>query len=624
MKLARLGFALVFAGCAGCGGTSASNGFHDGGGRDGTIKDSRPGDAGSFPDALFLDSSEDAGPKLGCSKDLRSVVNAKGAVVSRCPSNQGCASGACVPACQAAAAGKSTFGCDFVVATPSFYWPTYPSCFAVFIANDWGQPATIQVSRSGVDYDPTSFGYFPVVGISQGSWTAIPSTGLPPASLGVLFLSQGSGGTNCPHGVAIVGFTMGSSVYTGHAAATGVGEAFHIVTSVPVTAYDIMGWENESFGKNYLASTELLIPTTAWTTNYLGIVPPRGSAKGSQGPQWGQLVAAEDGTTVNVVPNVTLPKGPEVASAPASMLTTFSLNAGQYIQWQDSEEMSGTVISSNHPVGFTGGSTYGCYSSLTSTGGIAAGGGCSSVHQQIPPISAMGHDYVAAPYATRMASLAPESIPYRLVGVVDGTTLTYDPMVAGAPAEVKEGEVVDFESTLAFRVTSQNAAHPFYVGQVMTGCEVTGGSRPGCAPFEATSDAGQVCCLGNAQFVNILPPAQFLEKYVFFADVTYATTNLVFTRVKGPSGFEDVTLDCAGVLTGWEPVGSGGQYEVTNIDLIRAGIPNGACNNGPRSAKSTAPFGITVWGLDTLASYAYPVGGNAAAINSVVVAPTPK
>ena len=182
------------------------------------------------------------------------------------------------------------------------------------------------------------------------------------------------------------------------------------------------------------------------------------------------------------------------------------------------------------------------------------------------------------------------------------------------------GEGADFESTLAFRVTSQDASHPFYMGQVMPGCQAfTSGSRPGCYPLGSPG----LCCLGDANFVSIVSPAQFLEKYTFFTDVTYATTNLVFTRVKGPSGFQDVTLDCAGVLTGWQSVGTEGTYEVTNIDLVRAAVPNGSCDNGPHNATSAGPFGIIVWGLDLWSSYAYPAGGNVAAINSVVVPPIP-
>ena len=81
-------------------------------------------------------------------------------------------------------------------------------------------------------------------------------------------------------------------------------------------------------------------------------------------------------------------------------------------------------------------------------------------------------------------------------------------------------------------------------------------------------------------------------------------TNLVFVRKKGSDNqFHDVTLDCAGPLGGWQPVGSAGKYEYTRFDLVRHNFaPQGNCDNGRHEIKSDAPFGITVWGWGTLAT----------------------
>lgn len=104
----------------------------------------------------------------------------------------------------------------------------------------------------------------------------------------------------------------------------------------------------------------------------------------------------------------------------------------------------------------------------------------------------------------------------------------------------------------------------------------------------------------------------------------YHTSNLVLTRVRGATGFADVTLDCAGTLSGWQPVGTSGRYEVTNVDLIRGGVSNGTCVNGTHTVSSRAPFGLIVWGLDETSAYAYPAGLRGTPSNSVVVPPTPK
>ena len=127
----------------------------------------------------------------------------------------------------------------------------------------------------------------------------------------------------------------------------------------------------------------------------------------------------------------------------------------------------------------------------------------------------------------------------------------------------------------------------------------------------------------------MIPPGEYLQSYVFFTDPTYPETNLVVVRAKGPSGFKDVTLDCAGTLTGWQPIGTSGQYEYTRVDLSRHNFqPQGKCDNGRHEMQSAGSFGLTVWGWGSAesgsfssqyVSYAYPAGASVQPINDVVV-----
>ncbi|MEO8548948.1 MAG: IgGFc-binding protein [Kofleriaceae bacterium] len=538
-----------------------------------------------------------------CSSDLHNVVDANGNVLSTCADDQGCADGQCVDACAAAAASQGSVGCDFTVATPSFYSTIAPPCFAVFLANNWPKDAAVTITRGGQTYDAALYGRVPNGTASTASWPTIPASGIASSNVGVVFLgsdpSSANGGTptTCPVTPA-VSTTGGSAVWTGADAATGIGTAFHITTSFPVSAYDIQPYGGAT---SFLPSAELLLPTSAWGTNYVTAGPTK-----TQGAGWGQIVASADNTTVQLTPTVNLPAGAGVPAGAANATTTYTLNAGQYIQWQNAGDMAGSVIQSNNPVSFTAGTTYLCLSSATSSGG-----GCDSGHQLVPPVSALGSEYVAPPYATRRADLQPESIKYRLVGAADGTTMTYDPPGAG-PATINVGQVIEFESTAAFTMTSQDAMHPFYVGQYMSGCQVTSGTRPGDNPISG------IPCLGDEEYVNILPPAQWLSSYVFFTDPTYTTTNLVVMRKNSGGGFQDVTVDCLGVIAGWQPVGSSGQYEITNVDMQRLN-PVGTCTNGRHTATSGGAFNIMVWGLANFASYAYPAGGNVGKINPVVV-----
>ncbi|MBI4705943.1 MAG: IgGFc-binding protein [Deltaproteobacteria bacterium] len=587
-----LGLVVALAGCsAGSGGSHGPSPGTSSSGNGGASSSSGEGAGGGLElDAGMGDAAPD---KLGCSPDLQHVIDAHGTIVKTCAPEQGCSAGTCVPPCQAAADSKGNVGCDFTVATPHFYVGIKPPCFAAFLANAWPKDAKITVSRGGQTYDTSQFGRIADANPNTAGWAPVPPTGVPKDKVAVLFLSQDPASFNatpltCPVPPAI-NQGNGSAVVQ-----TGRGQAWRIQTDVPVSTYDILPYGG---AKSYLPSAELVIPTSAWGTNYFAVLP-----RDSAGPPWGQLVATE-ATTVKIFPNVGLPGGAGVDAAPAQQQATFLLGAGEYIQWQlaPGQDMSGTVIQSDKPVAFTGGNGYICYQSQTSSGG-----GCDSAHQQIPPISAFGSEYVAPPYATR--GNGAESIPYRLVGAVKDTTLAYDPPVPGAPAAIGAGQVVEFETTLAFAVSSQDADHPFYVGQIMTGCMVPGNPNSN----------------GDEEYVNVLPPAQWLARYVFFTDPTYPTTNLVFTRMATATGFKEVKLDCLGQLGGWIPVGAGGKYEVMNVDLIRFGQPNGACANGPHQAESEGPFGLMVWGLDWFSSYGYPAGGSVAPINTVVVPPVPK
>jgi hypothetical protein len=268
----------------------------------------------------------------------------------------------------------------------------------------------------------------------------------------------------------------------------------------------------------------------------------------------------------------------------------------------------------------------------------ALDGAADSMHQQLPPVRAMGSEYVAVRYRNRVDGNE-EAPPWRLIGAVDGTVLTYDPPIVNAPASIDEGQVVEFVASGPFVVKSQDAAHPFAFMAHMTGCcSLPGGPNTtlpggvaGCWAY-----GGPNGCAGDPESVNVIPPAQYLASYVFFTDPTYPETNLVFVRRKALDGtFKDVNLDCAGALSGWQPVNGAGDYEYTLFDLVRHDFQKqGSCDNGGHRATSDAPFGLTVWGWGTketratffseAVSYAYPGGASVQPINNVVVTPVTK
>jgi hypothetical protein len=522
-------------------------------------------------------------PEVGCSDDLHDVIDGMGNVIETCPSDQACAAGMCILACDAAAAIEGTIGCDFWAPTPPFVFNgTNASqdgpCHAVFLANAWNGPAKVTISRAGQTFDASTYGRIPQ---PDGSLLPVPPEGIPPDQVAILFLSHdptsvNGGPLTCPVQPAVLADTA--------VPGAGIGDAFHVVSDVPVSAYDILPYGGAS---SYLPSASLLLPATTWGTNHMAIAPqPSGYT------MWTLVVAREDNTIIKVAPPVAFPGGGVVAPAPAAVTTEYTLNAGQILQWAapgNAYDPSGAIFDSDKPIGLWTGNTYLFVTSQTSGGG---GGECA--HQQIAPVQAMGSEYVGAGLRSRIGG--PESVPYRMVGAVADTTLTWDPAPpAGAPPTLAAGQIVQFESSTPFTVRSQDPDHPFLFSEYMPGANGA----------------------GDEEWVSLLSSKQFQNRYIFFTDPTYGNTNLVIVRARENNAFSDVTVECLGVVSGWQPIGAEGLYEFAHVDLEVANTPVAQCGTSRHLAESAGPFGIVVWGTDSYASYGYPAGSDISKITDI-------
>jgi len=534
-----------------------------------------------------------------CSADLHDVVDCDGNVLSTCPDSMGCAAGTCTDACSAAASDKSSLGCDYYAVNPDSYFTTNGSCFAAYIANTWTAPITINVERDGQQMPIDGFARVPT---GQGqSITYAPLMGgmLMPNQVAILFLAahQGLLSTACPTGIT-AGYTTADAAVHG----TALGEAFHITTSAPVVAYDIFPYGG---GTSAVTSATLLLPTSAWDTNYVAVDAYKQSMIAGQ--PFVEIVAQEDFTHIMIRPIAPIIAGTGIPAAPAGTTTTYTLAKGQMMQVTQNAELSGSPITSDKPIGVWGGA-----SCMNIPIDVAA---CDAAHQQIPPVRAMGSRYAAVRYRNRWPGTE-ESVPWRLVGGVNGTTLTYTPSTpAGAPTTLDLGQVLEFNAPGPFTVASQDSDHPFYMSAHMTGCEVL------------NPDGSD--CRGDPEFVNIVPPDQYLAAYTFFTDPTYPETDLVLTREKKNGAFADVNLDCVGTVTGWAPIDASDTIEFTRVDLVTGNFGSVAgCNNGLHTAKSSQPFGLVVWGWGSAAtglfstqavSYAYPAGASIKPINNIII-----
>jgi hypothetical protein len=579
----------------GAGGASGGA-AHGGGGSSGVTFDARPCPA-------------------TCSNDLKSIVDCNGVALSTCTVDQGCANAVCIDnPCMAAEVSKSSYGCDYWALKTAQRTNAAGACFVAFIANTWGKPVHLQVERNGSTLPPIEM----YTRIPQGQGKAItygaydPVMGLPVDEVAILFLSRSSLGAtviDCPVPAAVNGFAGETGV-----AGTGIGNGFHITSDYPVVAYQMTPYGG---GGVAFTSATLLLPTSAWDNNYVAIngYPSADQTIYPGGFPSLDIIAYKDNTLVTILPKADIVAGPGVMGATAGMPAMYTLNTGQFLQISQPNELTGSALGASEAIGVFGGHT-GMQVPLGNTD-------IDSAQQQIPPVKALGSEYVAVRYRGRGGQ--DEAVPWRLVGAVDGTVLTWVPKPPmGAKTTISSGETVEFTTPGPFVVKSQGADHPFYLGGYMTGGGGPSDGGPGGFGGE-----------GDPDWVNVVPPPQYLNHYVLFTDPTYSETNLVLVRTPSkldPTHFEDVTLNCAGAsmpqkVTGWQPIGA---YQYTRIDLVTGNFMGvNGCANGRQELTSTLPFGVTVWGWGTsaeqtqLVSYAYPAGAGFQPINTVVVKTTP-
>ncbi len=608
-------------------------GFVACGSRTGLLVDEAPG---PLVDGGPLDAPVDCAAPSYCVDGDPGYVYRCGLRTYQCSSLEQCQqtgeTGArCVNPCLDSLGNDTSNGCEFYAVEMDTTPEVAGACYAVFIVNQWksGEPARISVDLGGQPLPLAPFTRIPSghgTGVTYQPYDA--TKGLPRDQIAVLFLSRDPnvvGVTSpsdprllarCPDGV--VPAVQGDAALHG----TGKATAFHIKTNVPVVAYQILPYGG---GSARVTGATLLLPTSAWGTNYVvanAYAQPEFQATpgGSIAGPTAVVVASQDGTHVWMRPTVPLAAGGGLGAAPANVSTEYTLSRGQYLQFTQPTEFTGTALESDRPVAVIGGSTL-----IDVPLGRAR---ADTAEQMLPPVTSLGSEYAAVRYRSRDPA-AEESVPWRLVGAVDGTVLTYEPAPpTGAPATLAARQLVEFSAPGPFVVRSQDAQHPFYLASYMTG---------------GTGFGSGVGGVGDPEFVNVVPPLQYLPRYTFFTDPTYPETNLVVVRARdaGSGQMPDVALDCTGVLAGWQPLGTSGTYEFTRVDLSTGDFRGvGKCDNGVHviaspSSPSSARFGVTVWGwgndvtwptdngdqdetnprFTRWVSYGYPAGANFAPIN---------
>lgn len=471
--------------------------------------------------------------------------------------------------CAQAAQAKTYIGCDF--------WPTVSANnvwsifdYAVAVANAGDQPADITVTGNGQSFSAT----------------------VQPGSLQTLYLpwvpSLKGPDADC----------FGSATPLSGTVSQPDG-AYHLTSTIPVTVYQFNALEygpqggppgkdwsqcpgSQCLGMcfSYSNDASLLLPTPALTGNYRVAGYP-GWPLANIG-ETVSITGTQDGTTVTVTLSGTgtvVAGGPVASQGPGSVFS-FPLAAGQVVQLYGTPnaDLSGSLVQADKPVQVLHGEP--CRYIPDDLGA------CDHIEESVFPAETLGkHYFVTAPSHPNGAG-GPAPYVVRIMGNVDGTTLTYS---AGAPGNVP---------------VTINAGQTVDLGQVGQDFEITGDHEFSVTMLQIGSSAlGTVA--GDPAQSAATAVEQYRDKYIFLAPVDYP---LNFVNIIMPMDAQ-VSLD--GTPIGVGPTAISGGFGIARVPLP-------ATNNGAHTLTASAPVGIQVMGYGDYTSYQYPGG-----LNLELIAPPP-
>lgn len=436
-----------------------------------------------------------------------------------CAETEGCYAGACVSLCELSAATPSSQGCSFRANNMQTY-SAYNAPSALVVGNT-SATLTAQLQlyliQGGAE-------------VAQGAPVA-----LPPNSTQTFTLTQAKLGT---------GTVLRQ------------GGSYRLESDVPVIAY-----QHSPVGAQADNDASMILPDNAAGDEFLvsSYTPNIGGD-----PSYFDVIALEDGTTVQWTPPVATPAGTGVAAVAAGATGTVTMNNGDTLQVAVYADLTGTRVTADKPIWVVG-----AMSCVQVPTGVTA---CDHLEEQQIPLEYWGNTYVAA-HAPQRGN---ETFYWRVFGGDDGVMVTTDPVLPGFPTTLADGEWFEFTSTGSFVMTGDGPFMPVQYLESQNGGAGT----------------------GDPAMVQMVPVEQFLDRYAFVTGTGY---NVHYVQITREAGAADVFVDGT-MVTGYYAVG---EYEVADWQI----------SEGSHFASSDDAFGIVGVGYTGYTSYAYPGGLELEVIN---------
>ncbi len=354
---------------------------------------------------------------------------------------------------------------------------------------------------------------------------------------------------------------------------------WRVASDVPIIAYQF----NPLIQGAASSDASMLYPVTSW--DYVNQVIHWGEGYGRG---YITIVAANDGTSIEVTPVVPTAAGSGVPAGTPGQPFTIDLNEGELAEVMvvtQHDQLTGTKVISDedHPVAVFSG--HEC--AWIPNGQVA----CDHIEEQLSGVRLWGTSFAGARVPVRWAA-APETSLWQIVASEDDTTIdiTAHPDVTGlpvTPAVLDQGEKLEFFAGGSVANPGDlliDADKPIAVANYMTGF----GNLP------ATND-------GDPAMVQLAPSEQFLPRYVVLVPDQWINDFLVITR---PVGAE-VSVDGVVIPDSQYIEFGDGEWEAA-----RYGVPDGV-----HQLEGTEPFSVVVVGYDGADSYAYLGGSSTGKIN---------
>ncbi len=358
--------------------------------------------------------------------------------------------------------------------------------------------------------------------------------------------------------------------------------SYRVSSDVPIIAYQF----NPLIQGAASSDASMLYPVASW--DYINQVVHWGEGYGHG---YITIVAAEDGTVVEVTPVVATMAGTGVPAGSPGVPFQIMLAEGEIAEVMvvaEHAQLTGTKVVSDedHPIAVFSG--HEC--AWIPFGEVA----CDHIEEQLSGVRLWGQNFAAGRVPVRYAA-APETSLWQIYAAEDATTVTIsaDPSVTGLPATptmLNQGEKLEFFAGGPPEHPGDlliEADRPIAVTNYMTGF----GNLP------ATN-------AGDPAMVQLAPFEQFLPRYVVLVPDQWINDVLVVTKPIG----SDVSVD--GVVIPADQYLEFGD----NWEAARYAVPDGV-----HELEGTEPFSVVVVGYDGADSYAYLGGSSTGKIN-----PTPQ